>query len=180
MAMPQTRFVGIRDNHNHYTSLYLLFSIITDRPIANWCRFVQGMLSLEYSWLAYYGRNSCCPLSVNYWLLYDPHATQKASIGMYSGYDYLLPLFVYLCTDTPIYIASTLQAPKFLKTGNFVNFLSIYVYRVLVFDAWSWSQLIDDLIAGPGDSNFGTRTLCSYCRVVLYGNMGVVDKPQAC
>ena len=33
MAMPksiQTRFVGIRDNHNHYTSLRLLFSIITD------------------------------------------------------------------------------------------------------------------------------------------------------
>ena len=33
MAMPksiQTRFVGIRDNHNHYTSLCLLFSIIID------------------------------------------------------------------------------------------------------------------------------------------------------
>ena len=33
MVMPkstQTRFVGIRDNHNHYTSLRLLFSIITD------------------------------------------------------------------------------------------------------------------------------------------------------
>ena len=29
----QTRFVGIRDNHNHYTSLRLLFSIISYRPI---------------------------------------------------------------------------------------------------------------------------------------------------
>ena len=29
----QTRFVGIRDNHNHYTSLLLLFSIITDLSI---------------------------------------------------------------------------------------------------------------------------------------------------
>ena len=29
----QTRFVGIRNNHNHNTSLRLLFSIIVYRPI---------------------------------------------------------------------------------------------------------------------------------------------------
>ena len=29
---------------------------------------------------------------------YDPHATQKASVGMYSGYDYLLSLKVlFVC-----------------------------------------------------------------------------------
>ena len=29
--------------------------------------------------------------------------------------------------DTPIYIHNTLQIPKYLKTGNFVKFLSIKV-----------------------------------------------------
>ena len=42
-------------------------------------------------------------LPVNHLLLlllllinYDPHATQKASVGMYNGCDYLLPYFLAL------------------------------------------------------------------------------------
>ena len=91
----QTRFLGIRDNHNHYTSLRLLFSIITD-------------LSTTYSWhailgvfLTYVRVGEIHVLPVSHFIIidfYDPHATQKASVGMYSGCDYFLSLkilFVY-------------------------------------------------------------------------------------
>ena len=57
----QTRFVGIRDNHNHYTSLRLLFSIITD---------LLMLTSSRHAILDYYRPidvdlfNTCYPWSV--------------------------------------------------------------------------------------------------------------------
>ena len=57
----QTRFVGIRDNHNHYTSLRLFFSIITD---------LLMLTSSRHAILDYYRPidvdlfNACYPWSV--------------------------------------------------------------------------------------------------------------------
>ena len=75
MAIPkgtQTKFVGIRDNHNHYTSLRLLFSIVTDDLL---------MLKACYLWSVldfYVGEIHVLPISLLL-IIYDPHATQKAS-----------------------------------------------------------------------------------------------------
>ena len=55
----------------------------------------HGMLSLTYMWEKF----MLPPVSqFLFSRIIDPHATQKANIGMYSGYDYLLSLqilFVY-------------------------------------------------------------------------------------
>ena len=51
------------------------------------------MLSLECSWLAC-GRNSCSPCQ-SVFNIYDSHATQKASVGMYSGCDYKSCLYTF-------------------------------------------------------------------------------------
>ena len=45
------------------------------------------------------------PVSQFLLAIYDPHATQKASVGMYSGCDYLLSLqilFVYFLALPPL------------------------------------------------------------------------------
>ena len=85
----RTRFLGIRDNHNHYTSLRLLFYRPIDVDLSKACYI--GVF-LTYMWETF-------TLSV----IYDPHACyiailKKVSVGMYSGCDYLLSLkilFVY-------------------------------------------------------------------------------------
>ena len=81
MAMPkstQTRFLGIRDNHNHYTSLRLLYYEPMDVDLSKacytwsilalpnscytvlyWSRILTS-LSIMYSWL-HVGRNLCSP-----------------------------------------------------------------------------------------------------------------------
>ena len=87
----QTRFLGIRDNHNHYTSLRLLFLII----ILMSTHAILGVF-LTCIW-----EELMFSLSIVFILLliiYDPHATQKASVGMYSGCDYLLSLkILFVC-----------------------------------------------------------------------------------
>ena len=86
----QTRFVGIRDNHNHYTSLRLLFSIInTDLLMLTCSRHAILGVFLICMW-----KKFMFSLSVSF-NIYDSHATQKASVGMCSGCDCLLSLFVY-------------------------------------------------------------------------------------
>ena len=83
--------VFTRDNHNHYTSLRLLFLTI----IFMSTHAILGVF-LTCMW-----EKLMFSLSIIFILLltiYDPHATQKASVGMYSGCDYLLSLkilFVY-------------------------------------------------------------------------------------
>ena len=50
MAMPKstrTRFLGIRNYHNHYTSLRLLFLIITDLLMLTCSRYVRSVLDLH-------------------------------------------------------------------------------------------------------------------------------------
>ena len=93
MAMPkstQTRFLGIRDNHNHYTSLHLLFLIIIIID-ADSC-YPWSVLDLHV------GEINVLPIYNFYIIIYDPHATQKASIGMHSGCDYLLCLkILFVC-----------------------------------------------------------------------------------
>ena len=83
----QTRFLGIRDNHNHYTSLHLLFLIIiiTDQLLFKAC-YPWSILDLHV------GEINVLTVSN-----FDPHATKKASVGMYSGCDYLLSLKSCLC-----------------------------------------------------------------------------------
>ena len=87
----ETRFLGIRDDHNHYTSLRLLFLII----ILMSTHAILGVF-LTCMW-----EKLMFSLSIIFILLltiYDPHATQKASVGMYSGCDYLLSLkILFVC-----------------------------------------------------------------------------------
>ena len=68
----QTRFVGIRDNHNHYcnTSLRLLFSIITDNLLMSKACYIWSVLDLHV------GEIHILPVSL--FLIIYPHATQKA------------------------------------------------------------------------------------------------------
>ena len=69
----QTRFVGIRDNHNHYTSLQLLFSIITDLLILTCSRYAILGVFLTCMWEKF--------MFTHVSHFYDPHAAQKASLG---------------------------------------------------------------------------------------------------
>ena len=67
MAMPkstQTRFLGIRDNHNHYTSLRLLFYRLIDVDLSKAC-YTWSILDLHVG-------------EITLLVIYDPHATQKS------------------------------------------------------------------------------------------------------
>ena len=131
----QTRFLGIRDNHNHYTSLRLLFLII----ILMSTHAILGVF-LTCIW-----EKLMFSLSIVFILLliiYDPHATQKASVGMYSDCDYLLSLkilfvcflalpsllhpsillivftlvsVIFYCMSATIYIKYRWEVPKFAR-----------------------------------------------------------------
>ena len=129
----QTRFLGIRDNHNHYTSLRLLFLIIIIDLLMSTHAILGVFLTCTWEKLM-------LSLSIIFILLlivYDPHATQKASVGMYSGCDYLLSLSVcflalpsllhpsilfncftlvsvlFYCMSANIYIKYRWEVPKF-------------------------------------------------------------------
>ena len=80
-------YTSIRDNHNHYTSLCLLFLII----ILMLTHAILGVhvLDLHVGEINLPIHNFRLLLIIKF---YDPHATQKASVGMYSGCDYLLSL----------------------------------------------------------------------------------------
>ena len=71
--------VGIRDNHNHYTSLRLLFFFDNYRPVD------VDLFKACYVWSVldlHVGDINVLPISYFILLLiiYDPHATQKASV----------------------------------------------------------------------------------------------------
>ena len=93
----QTRFLGIRDNHNHYTSLRLLFLIV----ITDLLMSTHAILGVFLTCIC---KKLMFSLSIIFILLlliiYDPHATLivKASVGMYSGCDYVLFLkILFVC-----------------------------------------------------------------------------------
>ena len=51
------------------------------------CRFFTNLLMSTCSQLAC-GRYSCSPVIVSFYsVIFTPHTTRKASVGMYSGYD---------------------------------------------------------------------------------------------
>ena len=92
----QTGFVGIRDNHNHYTTLCLLFSTCSRHAILGvflTCMWKKFMFSL----------------SVNF-IIYDPHATQK---GMYSACDYLLSLQILFVLVGYVHVHVHVQSSLF-------------------------------------------------------------------
>ena len=127
----QTRFSRIRDNHNHCTSLRLLFLIIITEPY--WCQLIQGMLSLEYSWLAcsIVGEIHILPVSHDY--LWFP----KASVGMYSGCDYLLSLKNLVCVLYGIAIPTS--------TFNFILYLFLFFFIAwvqLLYSEHRWSSRV--------------------------------------
>ena len=74
----QTRFLGIRDNHNHYTSLRLLFYRPIDVDLSKAC-YTWSVLDLHVG--------EIYPVSQSFMI---PMLLKKASVGMYSGCDYLL------------------------------------------------------------------------------------------
>ena len=81
MAMPksiQTRFVGIRKNHNHYTSLRLLFLIITDLLMLTCSRHAILGVFLTCMWKKFKSPYQ------SLFIIYDPHVTQKASVNFMS------------------------------------------------------------------------------------------------
>ena len=84
----------IRDNHNHYTSVYACFSyytMIIDLLMSTYSRHAILGVFLTFMWEKF-----MFSLSVIFILLLI-HATQKASVGMYnSGCDYLLSLVCVL------------------------------------------------------------------------------------
>ena len=103
----RTRFLGIRDNHNHYTSLRLLFYRPIDVDLSKAC-YTWSVLDLHvlpcfstdllmstyprHASILTCGRNLPCQSFM------IPMLLKEASVGMYSGCDYLLSLkilFVY-------------------------------------------------------------------------------------
>ena len=85
----QTRFLGIRDNHNHYTSLRLLLYRPIDVDLFKAC-YTWSVLDLRV------GEIYVLPRPVSQFLFIDlfmiPMLLKKASVGMYNGCDYLLSL----------------------------------------------------------------------------------------
>ena len=106
MTMPkstQTRYLGIQD-HNHCTSLrLLLLIIITD--------LLMSIFKVYYPWSVlclYVGEIHVLPVSNIYIIMLR---TQKASVGMYSGCDYLVSLkilFVYFLALSSLLLPSIL------------------------------------------------------------------------
>ena len=123
MTMPkstQTRFLGIRDNHNHCTSLrLLLLIIITDL-------LLMSIFKAYYPWSVldlYVGEIHVLPVSNIYIIMLR---TQKASVGMYSGCDYLVSLkilFVYFLT------LSSLLPPSILFNCFYTCFCSFLLHE---------------------------------------------------
>ena len=104
----QTRFVGIRDLHAQpLYILCLLFSIITDllNQIST-CYILGVFLTCMTLWekfmLSPVSHCSVALLIISLLIInfYDPHATQKASIGMYNGSALIMsyPYKSCLCT----------------------------------------------------------------------------------
>ena len=134
----QTRYLGIRDNHNHYTSLRLLFLII----------ILMSTHALLGVFLICMWEKLMFSLSIIFILLltiYDPHATQKASVGMYSGYDCLLSLkILFVC----FLALPSLLHPSILFNCFYTCFCSFllhecnYIYIKLSIDGWCRSSRV--------------------------------------
>ena len=122
MAMPkstQTRFVGIRDNHNHYTSLRLLFLIIIIIILLLMSTHAILRVFLTCMW-----EKLIFSLSIIFILLLtiqDPHATQKTSVGIIVVVIISYPLKSCLCAFWHCH-------PYFIFKFYLIIFYTCYIY----------------------------------------------------
>ena len=131
MAIPkstQTRFLGIRDNHNHYI-IYIPTLTFLDYNINVDSCYPWSVLDLHVGEIMF----SLSIIFIILLIIYDPHATQKASVGMYSGCDYLLSLKILFMCFLP-----SLLHPSILFSCFYTCFCSFYCMSATIYIKYRW------------------------------------------